>query len=142
MKSALTAFALIAFFGFAILNDKLDKTNGFENYKFGTQPGNYKNLTLEIDEGNTRLYSTDPKEIKIDGVSFSYIRLTFTKNNLSGIVISTSKASGTAILHYLKNQYGEPIKQKNELIWKGYKIKLIYEAINNNKDAVVTFYCI
>ncbi|MGZ3918914.1 MAG: hypothetical protein ACXVC7_01410 [Bacteroidia bacterium] len=72
---------IVPFVGLSQGNKILGKA-GFENYVFGTSPAEYKNLTLEIDEGNTKLYSAAPT-IQVQGVEVSDVNITFLKNQLS-----------------------------------------------------------
>lgn len=129
-------------FNFNLINDKLDEANGFEIYKLGTSPANYKNLTIELDESNTKLYSADNDAVKIQGVKLSFIRITFTNNRLSAITAATINSSGPALLNYLTGKYGTPVKVKGFYEWKGQKVKLLYESLNNGKEASVSFYSI
>ena len=134
----ITCISLVCF-GFTLFNN-LDESNGIELYKFGTSPEKYAHLELEIVEGNTKLFNADPGELKIDSVVFSYVRLTFIKNQLSTIAFATRNNSLTPLMNYLKNKFGTPVKNKNEYVWKSTKLKLLLEPINNHQDAAVNFY--
>ncbi|MGZ4099134.1 MAG: hypothetical protein ACXVNM_09655, partial [Bacteroidia bacterium] len=63
-------------------NLKLDAANGYNAFKFGSSPKDFKDLTLEIDDGNTKLYTLERPVINIDGIVFDYVRLTFLNNKL------------------------------------------------------------
>ncbi len=130
-------FVLLPFLG---LNStqKLDEDRGFENYKFGAHSGDFKNLTLEIEQGDTQLYSATIDNIK--DTKFSYLRLTFFKNKLSSIAIQTKGSTGANLLAHLKQKYGQPKKLKTGYEWLGKKVQLVYEPLDAN-EAVAYFYC-
>jgi hypothetical protein len=124
-------------------NSKLDERKGFKNYIFGSAPETYKNITLEVKEGNTQLYSIHDSAIIIDGFELEYLRLTFFKNKLSVISFQTKNHSGDKMLENLKQDYGDPAKKdpaKEKYIWKGNKLHLVYEGHSRNHDATVSFY--
>lgn len=141
MKTLILYVATVSL-NFLFLNDKLDKANGFEIFKLGTSPDNYKNLTIELDEANTKLYSADNDAVVIQGVKLSFIRITFTNNKLSAISAGTINSSGSALLQYLTTKYGTPVKSRGFYEWKGQKVKLLYESVNNGKEVAVSFYSI
>lgn len=127
-------------FGFIMLNNKLDEDNGFGNYIFGTSPDSYKNLYIEIEEGTSKLFSSDNSAIKISGVEFEYIRVTFLKNKLAALMFQTKHSTATALLKFLEGTYGKPKKVKQNLEWEGQKVHLLYEPDNINKDAIISLY--
>ena len=63
-----------------------EQLNGFKEFIFGTTHEKCKNLVLELVDGGIELYSLNTDNLKIDGSSVGYIRLTFNKRKL--IVIS------------------------------------------------------
>jgi hypothetical protein len=120
-------------------NSRLAEKKGFRDFLFGTAPGRYQNLMLELNEGNTKLFTL--QENTIDGIDYDYIRLTFHKDKLSVISMKTKGSNGERLLKYLTNEYGEPAQKdtiKNKYTWSGNKIRLVYEGKNN--DATVSFY--
>src|ERR1035437_10315913 len=124
-------------------NNKLDKKSGFANYFFGTSPNEYKNLMLELEEGNSTLYSLEQSPIRIDGIEFEYVRVTFYHNKLSVISLRTKNSMGAKFLQAIKENYGEPTKSnsKNETYeWNSNKIQLVFANNVFNKDAVIDFY--
>lgn len=137
----LLVLLLLPFFGIA-QNNKLQGKSGFENYIFGTTPAEYKNLTLEIDEGNTKLYSASTK-VNMTGVEVADMNITFVKNQLSTICLKTKNSTGQKLLQNLKENYGEPNKSgslKGSYEWIGDKLHLIYEPVKNGTDATASFY--
>ncbi len=138
MKTLVVLFIL--FVGYSPFNNNLDESNGFENFKFGSSQANYKNLTVEIDEGNIKLFSVAPEEIKIQGIEFENVRLTFIKNKLSAIALTTKNSTGKAFLDLLKSKYGIPKTFKQNYEWSGKKVLLIYESYDTGTDAVINFY--
>jgi hypothetical protein len=132
---------LVPFLGLAQTN-KLDETNGFNNYVFGSSPTQHQNLTLEIDEGNTKLY-TQQNPVKLNGVEFEYVRVTFCRNKLSAITFQTKNSTGLKFLNTLKENYGEPNTSNQfpeNYEWLSKKVELFYEKDGSNKDAVISFY--
>ena len=122
--------------------NKFNESKGFKDYIFGTSPDNYKNLTLEIAEGNTKLYSLDQTTITIDGVDMNYIRLTFTKNKLSNISLQSKNSGGEKLLQQLKETYGEPTRispTKKSYEWLSDKLHLLYEKDTGGTNATVSF---
>lgn len=120
---------------------KMKEVKGFKNYVFGTAPDAYKNLTLEIEEGSTKLYSHNGP-LTIDGVELEYLRITFTKNKLSDISIQSKNSTGTQLLKNLKDSYGEPSrmsKSKKSYEWFNEKLQLLYETNMAGNDATVSF---
>lgn len=138
MKALIVLFVL--FVGYGSINNELDESYGFENFKFGTTLESYKNLNIEIDEGNIKLFSILPEEINIKGVAFESIRLTFIKNKLNAIALTTKNSTGKVFLDLLKSKYGAPKTIKQSCEWSGKKVLLVYEAYNAGKDAIVNFY--
>ncbi|MDP1799987.1 MAG: hypothetical protein Q8L81_01450 [Bacteroidota bacterium] len=132
---------IFPFIGFT-QNNTLEGQNGFKNYVFGTSPNELKNLTLEIDEDNTKLYSLPEDNIKIEGVEFEYIRVTFSKNKLSTISVQTKNATGPKFLEVLKENYGEPKLNaaRKSFEWASSNMLVIYEKNNSGKDASISFY--
>jgi hypothetical protein len=122
-------------------NTKLDQKNGFDQFKFGSSPSEYKNLAIEIDEGDSKLYSVAGSSIVIDGIEYDYIRITFTKNKLSAISMRTKNSTGNTLLTNLKSSYGEPkfVAKAKHYEWKGNTIQLVYAGVQNN-DGVFDFY--
>ncbi len=127
-------------FGFTFNNEKLDKCNGIDSFTFGSKKENYKNLSLEIEEGSAQLYNANSNAIHIDGVELEFIRVTFTKNKLSAISLSTKNGTRSAFFNYLKTNYGAPVKFKNRFEWSGKKVSIVFELYNYNKDAAIDFY--
>lgn len=126
---------LLSYSGFA-----QTENNGFKNFVFGTAPGQYKDLMLEIEEGTAQLYSLSTAPIRIDGAEFAYVRVTFLKNKLSAISLQTKNSTGNKFLAALRQSYGEPSKspKKNNYIWEKEKMKLLYETYGG--DATISFY--
>lgn len=123
-------------------NSKMTGKAGFENYIFGTAPGDYKNLTLEIDEGGTKLYSAAPTT-QLAGVQVADLNVTFLKNQLCGVSLRTKNATGQKMLKILTENYGEPNKQniaKGTYEWLGDKLHVIYELNKTNNEATASFY--
>ena len=131
-------FLVSCFFCFNSTNEDLDKANGFEKFIFGTPPANYQNLSLEIDEGNTKLYSVNVMP-QINGAELNYVRLTFCKNQLSAISIATKNSSAPKFMHYLLDNFGPPATVKGNSEWKSKKVHLIYEPSGGN-NAIVSYY--
>ena len=129
------ALPLMAFF----VSDKLDADNGFGAYKFGTPPSQYSDLNLEIDEGKTKLYSSVDNFINVKDTKVNSIQITFCRNMLSAISLTTEKKTGTNLLDFLIGKYGAPKKAKGNYEWLGKKVQLLYEPIDAF-DAKVTFY--
>jgi hypothetical protein len=115
-------------------------SSGFEGFKFGTPKEAYRNLTFEFEEGNSRLYTASPGEIKIAGVQFESIRLTFINNKLSAIALSTKNATGLSCFRFLKEQYGDAINKKNQYYWNKPEMNIVFELSKNKKDAYIDFY--
>lgn len=123
-------------------DNKENIDNGFKNYVFGTSPNEFKNLTLEIEEGTTKLYSVSPP-IKIDGVEFEYLRCTFYKEKLSVISLQTKNSGGKLFLQILKAIYGDPnkpSKQAGYYEWVTNKTQLVFATDNSEKEATIDFY--
>lgn len=128
--------------GIAQIN-KVENKNGFKTYVFGDSPDKYKNLLLEIDDNNTKLYSLPEDNIQVEGVAFEYIRVTFSKNKLSTIAVQTKNATGSNFFNELKKNYGEPSKtnySKKVSEWMLSGMRVIYEKSSTDKDAVISFY--
>lgn len=138
MKALIVLFVL--FVGYGPINNKLDESNGFENFKFGSSQADYKNLSIEIDEGNIKLFSVSSDQININGIQFDNVRLTFLKNKLNAIALTTRNSTGKAFLELLKAKYGTPKTFKENCEWSGKKVVLIYEPYDAGTDAVVNFY--
>jgi hypothetical protein len=138
MKAILIVSSLF-FCAFSITNPELDKANGFENFKFGTTPAEYKNLNLEIDEGTTKLYSLNTLP-QINNAQLEYVRLTFCKNRLSAISIGTKNSSASKFMHYLLDNFGPAKTTKQNSEWKSQKVHLIYEQDSSGKDAIINYY--
>lgn len=122
-------------------NFKFEKNNGFKQFVFGTSPAEYKNLTLEIDEGNLKLYSLNQAG-KIDGIEFEYIHLTFCKNKLSAISLKTKNLTGEKLLRSLIEENGAPTKslpQNDKYEWANKKVQLLFDS-SNGKDAAMDLY--
>ncbi len=140
MKKLILLFVL-PFLGFS-QGQRQGETRGFKDYVFGTPPESYKNLTLEIEEGNTRLYSLNEPGLVIDGVAVEYMRFTFTKNKLSDIALQSKNSTGVRLLQNLRDTYGEPTrisKSKKSYEWLNDKMQLLYEGNMTGNDATVTF---
>jgi hypothetical protein len=131
---------ILPFLGVAQSSNSLIEKNGFKDYIFGTAPHQYKDLTLEIEEGNAQLYSLAKAPIQMDGAEFEYVRVTFLKNKLSAISLQTKNSTGPKFLAVLKQNYGEPAKspKKNSYIWETAKMQLLYETYGT--DATISFY--
>jgi hypothetical protein len=97
-------------------------------------------MTLEFEQGNSQLYTVDAGALKLDGVHLDYLRLSFIKNKLSAISMSTKNSSGAAFFKFLKDNYGAPAKKKNVFEWNGKHITVVFELYKNNKDAAIDFY--
>jgi len=119
-----------------------EQLNGFKEFTFGTTHEKYRNLVLELVDGDIELYTLNTDNLKIDGISFSYFRLTFNKRKLSVISIHTKNNGGSAFLKLLTKTYGEIklAKSKKNSQWKNLKMTLIYESSKNGKEAIVSFY--
>ncbi|MBS1634478.1 MAG: hypothetical protein JST26_01060 [Bacteroidetes bacterium] len=120
--------------------ENLDQKNGFGIYIFGSSPNTYKDLYLEIQEGNTTLYSSDEDYIKVDGVKFDYVRVTFIKNKLAAIAMGTKDKSGFKMYQYLIDNFGKPLQLKKSAEWNGSKVQLSFEKTADSNDAVITLY--
>lgn len=134
---AILAISVLLLCAFSSVNQELDKANGFENFKFGTSPAEYKNLTIEIDEGTTKLYSLNTLP-QINGAQLEYVRLTFCKNRLSAISIATKNSSASKFMHYLLDNFGPAKTVKSNSEWYSQKVHLIYEP--SGKDAIINYY--
>lgn len=137
---ALLIFFISSFFTLMFNNEKLDKCNGVENFIFGTPKSQFKNITLEIEEGTAQLYTADAEALKITGVQFDYIGVSFIKNKLSAVSMSTKNSTGGAFFNYLKGNFGTPKKTKNQFEWQGKSITIVFLLSKNNKDASIDFY--
>jgi hypothetical protein len=141
MKNILLCI-LFPLLGLSQTNIKLHAAKGFKNYLFGTSPNDYKNLVLEIEEGNTKLYTLNEPGLVIDGVEVEYLRVTFTRNKLSDISIQSRNSTGKKLLQNLRENYGEPTrvnKLKKSYEWKNEKLQLLYESNVVGSDATVSF---
>ncbi len=132
-------FLLTPFLLGFISNDKLEKCNGFEQFIFGTGKESYKNLILEIEEGNAQLYSASSNAIKMHNIQFDYIRVSFIRNKLSNIELATKNATSVAFFKFLKDTYGTPVKNHKNFEWAGKNITIVYEPYLNSKDAIIAF---
>ncbi|MES2566412.1 MAG: hypothetical protein V4565_06070 [Bacteroidota bacterium] len=121
-------------------NEPLDKCNGIDHFVFGSAKEQFKNLSLELEHGNAQLYTTDSKTLNIAGVQINELRLSFIKNKLSAVSLTTKNGSGVIILNYLKGRYGIPLKNKNQLEWSGKHVLITCELYKNHKEATVDFY--
>ena len=134
-------FTLISFSGIS-QNNKLDTKNGFDAFIFGSTPGEYKNLALEIDEGNVKLFSAPKYPLKISEIEFQNINITFVKNKLSCISMQSKNSNGTKLLQVLKETYGEPNKSvpsKGSYEWLSTKVELVYEKSLSSSEATISF---
>jgi hypothetical protein len=114
------------------------QNNKFDDYIFGSSITEYKNITLEIEEGNTLLYSTDKG---IRDVEVNEVNLTFTKNKLTGISIRTKNASAEKLLSKLKGIYGEPTSEKaSRYEWRIENLVATFEKDKSGKEAWSTIY--
>ena len=120
--------------------ENLDQKNGIGIYTFGSSPSSYKDLYLEIQEGNTTLYSSDEDYIQIDGVKLDYVRVTFIKNKLAAIALGTKGKSGFKMYQYLIDNFGKPQQLKKSAEWNGSKVQLSFEKTSDGNDAVVSLY--
>jgi hypothetical protein len=137
-----TVFILLitSFWGFFQRSLPIEKCYGFEKYTFGASKQLYKNLSLEIDEGNSQLYNVNVNDVKMTGVQLDYLRLTFIKNKLTDISLSTKNNTGIIFFNFLKNNYGSPKKLKNRFEWLGKNVHIVFELYDNNKDAYIDYY--
>lgn len=121
-------------------NTKLDASTGFGSFKFGSSPKEHKDLTLEIADGNTKLYSISRPVINVEGIEFDYVRLTFLNNKLATISMQTKNISAHKMLQTLKETYGDPKRNRtnNNCEWKGKWVELIFSSTKN--IAVIDFY--
>ncbi len=131
---------ITSFWGFFQRSLPIEKCHGFENYTFGSSKQLYKNLSIEIDEGNSQLYNVNVNEVKMAGVQLDYLRVTFIKNKLTDISLSTKNNTGAAFFNFLKDNYGSPKKFKNRFEWLGKNVHIVFELFDNNKDAYVDYY--
>ncbi len=125
-----------------ISQNKLDDKNGFDTYIFGSPPNEYKNLSLEIDEGNVKLYTLTPCAIKMSEIEFQNVNITFIKNKLSAISLQSKNTTGIKLLQILKETYGEPTKSnptKGNYEWLSAKVELLYEKHPSAKEATISF---
>jgi len=127
-------------FAYTTSGGKLDECSGIGSFTFGAPKEQYKNMTLEIEQGNSQLYTADSGALKVEGVQFDYLGVSFIKNKLSAISVSTKNSTGAAFFKFLKDNYGAPIKNKNMFEWRGMHITIVLELYKNNKDATVDFY--
>ncbi|MBA3664619.1 MAG: hypothetical protein H0W61_10470 [Bacteroidetes bacterium] len=118
----------------------MDASKGYNIFKFGSSPKEFKDLSLEIDEGNTKLYSLDKPSIIIEGIDYDFVRLTFLNNKLATISLQTKNLSAHKLLQVLKEEYGSPkINPKTKACeWKGNLVEVIFTSSKN--IAVVDFY--
>jgi len=135
----LLLFLSITLLSFTTFNNELDNANGFEKFKFGLSPSSFQNLSLEIDEGNTKLYSVN-EPIKVNNAEMEYVRLTFCKNQLSAISMATRNGSASKLMTYLSNNFGPAKAVKKNSEWTSKKVYVIYEPTISGKDAIVSFY--
>lgn len=134
----LTFLLIFPFFCYA-QNLKLDAANGYANFKFGSSPKDFTDLSIEIDEGKTKLYSVAKPVINIDGIVFDYIRLTFLNNKLCTISMQTKNLSAFKMLQFLKESYGIPVQiSKTDCEWKGKSVNVICNITKG--IAVIDFY--
>lgn len=138
MKAILFLISICS--GFILNNETLDNCNGIDRFVFGTPKEQFKNITLELEQGNAQLYTMNASALKIPGVEISDLRISFIKNRLSAISIVTKNASSAALLKYLKNTYGNPTKHKNQLEWSGKHVDITFELYGNSKVAALDFY--
>lgn len=131
---------MLPLFGLVASNEKLNECNGFGNFVFGTAKESYNNLSFEVEEGNSRLYEAGSTAIHIEGVQFEYIRVTFTRNQLSAIALSTKNATAATFFKTLTTRYGAPLKVKKHFEWLGKNVKIVYEPYTTSKDAAIDFY--
>lgn len=134
---------LISFLNVNAQNSKLDAKNGFDSFIFGTAPNSYTCLTLEIEEGNTKLYNSSTRQTSAKDLEFEDLSLTFNKNRLSVITIRTTGQWAETFMKKFKEMYGEPTKSnkpKGTFEWLGSKVQLVYELNAKNNSAVITFY--
>ena len=139
MKTVLILF-IISFSSLFQNNTALEKCHGFDEFTFGSSKQLYKNLTLELEEGNSQLYTVNSNNTKLSGVQLDYFRVTFIKNKLTDISVSTKNTTGAVLFKFLKDNYGSPKKLKNRFEWIGKNVHIVFELYNNNKDAYVDFY--
>lgn len=144
MKRSLLILAfLISVLSSIAQNIKLDEKNGFEHYIFGSSPSTYTDLSLEIEEGNVKLYTSSVKQSLARDINYENVSVTFNKNRLSAITIKSSGESAATFLTKLKEMYGEPnksTKEKGKYEWQGKKVYLLYESNLKANQATINFY--
>lgn len=138
MKALLFLISLC--FGSILNNETLDKCNGIDRFIFGTSKEHFKNIRLELEQGNAQLYTMNASALKIPGVEISDLKISFIKNRLSAISIVTKNSSSVALLKYLKNTYGNPTKHRSQLEWSGKHVFITFELYGNSKEAALDFY--
>ncbi len=140
MKFLIT-LCLIPLLSFTLINERLNSCNGFDKFVFGAPKESFKDLVLEIEEGDSRLYTIDPKSISVPGVEFEYIRVSFIKNKLATIAMLTKDSTRGAFFQILKANYGTPSKTNRNYEWIGKNVRIIYEPYKKGGEAAIDFYC-
>jgi hypothetical protein len=134
---------LILFTGLESVAQTSEKA-GFDKFIFGSSPSDYKDLRLEIDEGNTKLY-TSKTPPSVSGVDFDAVNLTFNSNRLTSVAVKTIHGTGNNFLNALKSSYGTPVKSNPSTgvyEWKNDKVNLIFQKNAHSQDASVSFYSV
>ncbi len=139
MKLLIT-ICLIPLLSFTLKNERLNSCNGFEKFIFGSHKESFKNMVLEIEEGESQLYNVDPKSVSVPGVEFEYIRVSFIRNKLSTISLLTKDSTRGTFFQLLKASYGTPAKTNRNYEWIGKNVKIIYEPYKNCHEAAIDFY--
>lgn len=129
---------ILSLIGFGQSIGKLDENNGFMQYKFGTAPENYKELSIEIQEGDTKLFSASNTS-QLNGIEFEYTRVTFFKDKLYDVTLKSKNAGATKLLQNLIESYGKPLLVKGNYEWQGKKVLLVYQKFKGENDAVISF---
>jgi hypothetical protein len=135
--------SLLLFTGLESLAQTSGKA-GFDKFIFGSSPSDYKDIRLEIDEGNTKLY-TSKTHPSVSGVDFDAVNLTFNSNKLTSVAVKTINGTGNNFLKALKDSYGAPAKSNPSTgvyEWKNNQINLIFQKNSNSQDASVSFYSV
>src|SRR3954462_8806891 len=104
----LLVYLLLNYSGLGFNTETLATINGYGQFKFGTSPQEYKNLDIEIEEGNLKVFTVNDNSVHIDGVEILYTRVTFNRNKLAAVYITTGGKTGPKIYEYMVNQFGKP----------------------------------
>ena len=133
------SFLFLSLVGYGQNIAKLDESNGLKNYIFGTSPESYKALSIEIHEGDTKLFTCTSNTLQIASVEFEYVRVTFFKNKLYDLTLRSKNSTATKLLQSLIESYGKPVLVKGNYEWQGKKVLLVYQKFKGENDAVISF---